>query len=232
MSKISFSGRHFEKDVMLQSIRWYLTYALSYRDIEELMKERGFDVDHSTINRWVIHYSPQLEKAFHPKKKRPGDRWRMDETYIKVKGQWKYYYRAVDKQGNTIDFLLTAKRDKKAALRYFKKAIGRNGAPTLVNMDKSGANKAAVSQYNANEEASVDIRQCKYLNNIVEQVMRHSDHRGIKRITRPMMGFKNIHAAQHTLAGIELVRMLKKGQMKWQSQRNKTPAELFYALAG
>ena len=98
---ISFKGRHFQKDIVLQSIRWYLAYALSYRDIEKVMKERGFEIDHSTINRWVIHYSPLLEKAFHVKKHRPGGRWRLDETYIKVKGQWKYYYRAVDKSGGT-----------------------------------------------------------------------------------------------------------------------------------
>ena len=110
---ISFKGRHFNRIMILQSIRWYLAYALSYRDIEEMMKERGYPVDHSTLNRWVIYYSLQLEAAFHKKKKRVGTRWRLDETYIKVKGEWKYF--SVDKEGNTIYFLLTAPRDKKAA---------------------------------------------------------------------------------------------------------------------
>ena len=224
---ISFKGKHYKKDMILQSVRWYLAYALSYRDIEELMKERGFEVDHSTINRWVIHYSPLLEKAFHEKKRHPGSRWRLDETYIKVKGEWKYYYRAVDKSGETIDFLLTAKRDKKAAARYLKKAIRRNGDPSLINIDKSGANKAGINQINNVDDKNIEIRQCKYLNNIIEQ-----DHRFIKKITRPMLGFKNFHAAQRTLAGIELMRMLKKRQMKWQGQCGKTPIELFYALAG
>ena len=123
MPTISFKGRHFQHDMILQSVRWYLAYSLSYRDIEELMHERGFSVDHSTINRWVLHYSPKLDAAFRRKKNRVGKRWRMDETYIKVKGQWKYYYRAVDKQGQTIDFLLTATRDKKAASRFLRKAI-------------------------------------------------------------------------------------------------------------
>ncbi len=145
---ISFKGRHSQKEMILQSIRWYLAYSLSYRDIEEIMKERGFEVDHSTIQRWVVHYAPQLEKAFYKKKKRPGVRWRLDETYIKVKGQWKYFYRAVDKQGNTIDFLLTTKRDKKAALRFLTKAIGRNGKPSLINIEKSGANTSAIQEYN------------------------------------------------------------------------------------
>ena len=104
MALISFSGWHFKKDMILQSVRWYLAYSLSYRNIEEMMKERGIDVDHSTIQRWVVHYSPELEQIFQAKKKRPGGRWRLDETYVKVKGQWKYLYRAVDKQGNTIDF--------------------------------------------------------------------------------------------------------------------------------
>ncbi len=188
--------------------------------------ERGFSVDHSTINRWVLHYAPQLEAAFRLKKKRVGTRWRMDETYIKVKGQWTYYYRAIDKQGNTIDFLLTATRDTKAALRFLKKAIVQNGKPSLVNIDQSGANTAGLKQVNREHKTRIKIRQCKYLNNIIEQ-----DHRRIKRLTRPMLGFKNFHAAQRTLAGIEVMAMIKKGQMKTLAGNRKTPAEMFYALA-
>jgi putative transposase len=191
-----------------------------------MMNERGLTIDHSTLNRWVVHYAPQLEKAFHEKKKKPGNRWRMDETYIKVKGEWKYYYRAVDKQGNTIDFLLTAKRDAKAAKRFFDKAIGRNGKPSLVNIDKSGANKAAIKQFNHNNNKRIKVRQCKYLNNIVEQ-----DHRRVKRLTRPMLSFKSFISAQQTLAGIELVAMLKKGQMKKNCSGALSPSEQFYALA-
>jgi len=150
----------------------------------------------------------------------------MDETYIKVRGQWRYYCRAVDKEGNTIDFLLTAKRDTKAALRFFNKAIGRNGKPGLINIDKSGANKAGINQFNDENNRRVKIRQCKYLNNIVEQ-----DHRRVKRITRSMLGFKSFHSAQSTLAGIELVAMLKKEQMKKNMAGTLSPAEQFYALA-
>ncbi|PCJ38645.1 MAG: IS6 family transposase [Moraxellaceae bacterium] len=223
---ITFKGRHIPKYIILQCVRWYCSYALSYRNIEEMMSERGLKIDHSTLNRWVVHYAPMLEKAFQKKKKRPGDRWSMDETYIKVRGQWRYYYRAVDKEGNTIDFLLTAKRDTKAALRFFNKAIGRNGKPGLINIDKSGANKAGIKQFNSDNNRRVKIRQCKYLNNIIEQ-----DHRRIKRITRPMLGFNNFHSAQSTLAGIELVAMLKKGQMKKNMVGTLSPAEQFYALA-
>ena len=163
------------------------------------MEERGVEVDHSTINRWVIKYSPQLEEAFHRRKRAVWMSWRMDETYIKVKGEWKYLYRAVDKQGQTIDFLLTEHRDKEAALRFLKKAIRRNGLPEKITIDGSDANEAAIKSYNEAHGTAIIIRQVKYLNNIVEQ-----DHRGVKRVTRPMLGFKAFDAAQDTLVGIEL----------------------------
>ncbi len=150
----------------------------------------------------------------------------MDESYIKVKGQWKYYYRAVDKQGQTIDFLLTTTRDTQAALRFLRKAIGQNGKPSLVNIDQSGANQAGLKQYNRDYKKRIKIRQCKYLNNIIAQ-----DHRRIKRLTRPMLGFKNFHAAQRTLAGMEMMAMIRKGQLKGSEGNEKTPAERFYALA-
>ena len=186
------------------------------------MQERGCALDHSTIQRWVVHYAPRIEKAFRKNKKRAGLRWRLDETYIGTRGEWKYLYRAVEKQGKTIDFLLTGKRDKKAACRSLNKAIGSNGKPSLINIDKSGANTASIKQYNSDENKRIKIRQCKYLNNIIEQ-----DHRFIKRIIRPMLGFKYFWSARATLAGIELWRMLKKGQNK-----SSLPAlEQFYALA-
>ncbi|WP_221900815.1 IS6 family transposase [Bathymodiolus platifrons methanotrophic gill symbiont] len=226
---LSFKWRHFEKEIILLNVRWYLAYPLSYRNLEEITEERGYHVDHSTLKRWVITYAPKLEKEFHKKKRPVCGRWRMDETYIKVKGEWKYFYRAVDKEGNTIDFLLTAKRDMKAAKRFFKKAIKRNGLPELVNIDKSGSNKAALKSIHKedSEAPKVDpivIRQCKYLNNIIEQ-----DHRNIKRITRPMLGFKNFYSAQKTLAGIEIMKMIKKGQMFGGD--GLSPAGQFYSLA-
>ena len=219
---LNFKCRHFEKEIILLNVRWYLAYPLSYRNLEEMAEERGYSVDHSTINRWVIKYSPQLDKIFRAQKRSVGVRWRMDETYIKVNGKWKYFYRAVDKEGNTIDYLLTAKRDMKAAKRFFTKAIKSNGHPELVNVDKSGSNKAALNSINEETKEQIEIRQCKYLNNIVEQ-----DHRNIKRITRPMLEFKNFHCAQKTLAGIELMKMIKKGQMK---EDRLSPAEQFYSL--
>src|SRR5262245_4081065 len=122
---VSFKGAHFPQEIILTGVRWYVAYPLSTRHVEELMEERGVEVDHSPINRWVITYSPQLEEAFHRRKRAVGRSWRMDETSIKVKGEWRSLYRAVDKQGQTIDVLLTAHRDTEAALRLLKKAIHR-----------------------------------------------------------------------------------------------------------
>ena len=137
---MSFKGGHFQQDMILESVRWYLAYSLSYRAIEELMQERGFSVDHSTLNRWVLHFSTELEAAFRLNKRRVGTRWRMGETSIKVKGSWTYYYRAIDKKGQTIGFLLTAERDKQAALRFLRKAIGKNGKPSLILNSSSKCN--------------------------------------------------------------------------------------------
>src|ERR671927_892247 len=205
---VSFKGAHFPQEIILPCVRWYVAYPLSTRHIEELMLERGVHVDHSTVNRWVIKYSPQLEEAFHRRKRPVWISWRMDETYIKIKGPWRYLYRAVDKDGATIDFLLTEHRDTEAALRFLKKAIRRNGVPETITIDGSDANEAAIKRYNEAHGTAIAIRQVKYLNNVVEQ-----DHRAVKRVTRPMLGFKSFDAAQCTLAGVELMPMLKKRQM-------------------
>ena len=224
---ISFKGAHFPKEVILMGVRWYVAYPLSTRHVEELMEERGVEVDHSTINRWVIQYSPQLEEAFHRRKRAVWVSWRMDETYIKGKGQWRYLYRAVDKHGQTSDVLLTAHRDKEAALRFLKKASRRNGLPETITIDGSDANEAAIKRYNEEHDTNIIIRQVKYLNNVVEQ-----DHRAVKRVTRPMLGFKAFEAAQDTLIGIALMRMIKKKQLRVETgDEGLTAAALFYSLA-
>ena len=174
---VSFKGAHFAKDIILVGVRWYVAYPLSYRHVEELREERGVAVDHATINRWVLKYSPQLEEAFHRRKRSVWLSWRMDETYIKIKGQWRYLYRAVDKHGQTIDFLLTEERDERAAKRFLTKAIRRHGVPEKVTIDGSEANAAAIRSYNQEHGTAIVIRQVKYLNNIVEQ-----DHRAVKRV--------------------------------------------------
>jgi len=224
---INFKGHRFEKTIILLCVRWYLAYPLSYRNLAEMMEERGVEVDPSNIYRWVRKFTPQLEAAFRKGKKRSvGKSWRMDETYIQVKGQWKYLYRAVDKEGQTIDFLLTARRDKKAAQRFFKKAVGQHGLPEKVTIDKSGANTAALEALQEETGQTIEIRQIKYLNNLVEQ-----DHRAIKRIVRPMLGFKSFDSARCTLRGIELMHMIKKGQMVAAGGQKLSAAGQFYSLA-
>jgi len=221
---IEFKGSHFEQEVILWGVRWYVAYPISYRQLEEMTEERGVEVDHSTLNRWVIKYATLLEKQFRSRKRPVGSSWRLDETYVKVKGSWKYLYRAVDKAGATVDFLLTAKRDRKAALRFLCKAIGQHGVPEKITIDKSGANTAAIESYNAEHEADIEMRQNKYLNNLVEQ-----DHRAVKRVTRPMLGFKSFRSAAATLAGVEVMHMIRKGQMRTKGKLR--PAQQFYALA-
>mgnify|MGYP003513613066 FL=1 len=219
-------GMRFPIEVILVCIRWYAAYPLSCRHLEEMMEERGVTVDHSTVSRWAIRFLPLLEKTFRKYKRPVGGSWRMDETYIQVKGVWKYLYRAVDRDGKTIDFLLTAKRDKAAAKRFFDKAMQANSVPEKVTMDKSGANKAAIDEINANREKPMLVRQVKYLNNIVEQ-----DHRAVKRITKPMLGFKSFQSAKNILAGIELMHMIRKGQIMMEGADKMSYAEQFYALA-
>ena len=221
---IEFKGSHFEREVILWGVRWYVAYPLSYRQLEEMMQERGVEVDHSTLNRWVLKYVPPLDQRFRERKHPVGSSWRMDETSVRIKGAWKYLYRAVDKAGATVDFLLTAKRDRKAAVRFLRKAIGQNGTPARITIDKSGANTAAIESYNEDHAAGIEIRQVKYLNNIVEQ-----DHRAVKRLVRPMLGFKSFRSAHVTLTGIELMHMIRKGQLRTKAELR--PARAFYSLA-
>lgn len=224
----AFKRLHYPVDIIAQCVRWYLAYALSLRNLEEMMAERGIVVDHSTLHRWVIRLVPLLDKAFRLHKRHPGRRWRMDETYIKIRGQWKYLYRAVDTAGHTIDFLLTARRDAAAALRKKRKAVRHHGEPEVVTIDKSGANTAALAMLNAGKPdgEAMTIRQNKYLNNMVEQ-----DHRNIKRRIRPMLGFRSFRRAQTILAGIELIHMIRKGQYQHPAGDGMSPAEQFYLLA-
>ena len=227
---ISFKGRHFPKDIILMAVRWYVAYPLSYRNIEEIMAERNIKLDHSAVQKWVVHYSPQLESTFRKRKKMTGGSWRMDETYVKVSGKWVYLYRAVDKAGKTVDFMLSEKRDRTSVLKFFKKAIGSSGMPEKVNIDKSGSNTAALSRINfllflfGLWHLIIEVRRVKYLNNMVEQ-----DHRGIKKVTKVMTGFKSFEAAEATLSGIELHHMLKKNQL--DSDGNQPVWKQFYEIA-
>lgn len=208
-----FKWRHFEAEIILLCVRWYLRYALSYRDLEEMMQERGLAVDHSTICRWVLRYAPDLDRRCRPHLKPTTDSWRVDETYIRVKGQWKYLYRAVDSQGNTLDFLLRARRNAQAAERFFRKTLGASHttAPRAITVDKNAAYPSAVEALKQAEQlpAHTLLRQVKYLNNIIEQ-----DHRFIKRRVKPGLGFASFRTAWCTLRGYESMHMIRKGQVR------------------
>jgi len=182
-----FKGRHFDRLLIIQAIRWYITYKLSYRDVCSLMAERGVTVVHTTVMRWVQRYVPVFEKQWKKYARPVGSSWRVDETYIRVRGRWTYLYRAVDKQGQTVDFLLSEKRDIAAAKRFFIKAIGSNEAPAKITLDGYQATHQAVAQLKAEAvlASTVEVRTSKYLNNLIEQ-----DHRRVKQRYYPMLGFK------------------------------------------
>ena len=217
---------HYPLEVMLTCVRWYVAYPLSLRHLEEMMAERSVVVDHATVHRWAIKIVPVLALLFRRRKRSVGKSWRMDETYVKVHGQWKYLYRAVDRDGDTIDFLLRAKRDMAAARRFLEQAMASHGEPDKITIDQSGANTAAIESYNADHDTGIELRQCKYLNNIVGQ-----DHRAIKRIVRPMLGFKVFRCARILITGIETMHMIRKGQLISFNGQAPSAADQFYSLA-
>jgi putative transposase len=217
---------HYPLEVMLVCVRWYAAYPLSLRNLEEMMAERGVIVDHATVHRWALKILPVVAAVFRRRKRPVGSSWRVDETYIKVGGQWKYLYRAVDRLGQTVDFLLTARRDLAAARRFFERAIDLHGVPEKITIDKSGANTAAVHGLVADSGLPIELRQSKYLNNLVEQ-----DHRAIKRRARPMLGFKDFPSAARLIAGIETMHMIRKGQLACPEGTALSAAEQFYSLA-
>jgi len=225
---VDFKGCQYPRTVVLYAVFFYLRYGVSYRDLEEIMNERGVDVDHASLNRWVIKYAPLIAHQARERKRPCASSWRMDETYIKVKGKWTFLYRAIDKYGKTVEFMLSERRDSAAAKKFFRRAIDLNGAPEKVVIDKSGSNLAGLEWANIKLKFSwnatlIKILQVKYLNNIIEQ-----DHRFIKRITRPMLGFKAFHSAVATLEGIEVAHMIRKEQF---GQRGISPFKQFAALA-
>ena len=217
-SKPPFKWRHFAPDIILWGVRWYCLYPISYRQLEEMMCDRGVEVDHSTLFRWVQKYAPEIDKRCRPHLQPTNDSWRVDETYIKVKAEDKYLYRAVDSDGNTLDFLLTAKRDAKAAKRFFCKTLQATHTqePRVINVDKNAAYPKAMDELKEEKELSkeVELRQNKYLNNRIEQ-----DHRFIKRLVKPGMGFGSFNTARRTIKGYEIMNMLRKGQIKGVEKR-------------
>ena len=208
----NFKGRHFEGVIILQCLRWYCKYALSYRDLEEIMAERGVIVDHSTIYRWVYKYAAEFEKKISWYKGYRCSSWRVDKTYIKVKGKWCYLYRAIDKDGNMVDFMLSRKRDTESAKRFFKKAIksSKDYLPyKRINTDKYAPYIKAISslQEDGVIPKETEHSQVKYLNNRIE-----SDHFRLKKAMKLIHGFKNFYSASRTIKGMECILMIKKRQ--------------------
>jgi putative transposase len=230
-----FKGRHFDRSVILLCVRWYLAYGLSLRNLEEMMAERGISVDHATIHRWIVRYSPDLLERFNRRKRPVTGKWHIDETYIKVRGQWRYLYRAIDSNGDTVEFWFSERRNLTAAKRFLRKALKRHGRPERIVIDGSQTNCEAIlscdttdrlQDRSGRELKPIQIRQSAYLNNLIEQ-----DHRAIKRRVRPMLGFKAVDSARAVLAGIEMVHMMRKGQARYAHNRQLSLAEQFDRLA-
>ncbi len=224
----SFKGRHFTSEVILWALRWYLAFPISYRDLALMLSDRGVVVDHTTLFRWVQAYAAKLEQRVRRHLRLCTGSWRVDETYIKIKGVWTYLYRAVDSLGQTIDFLLSAKRDAAAARRFFRKALKQPHTvnPRTITVDKNPAYPRAVRDMKRVGELwrFSRIRQCKCLNNIVEQ-----DHRRIKRLVRPGLGFGSLRTARRTLAGYEAMSMVRKGQVHKVGGRDMQAQAAFVA---
>jgi len=226
-----FKWKHFQPEMILVCTRWYLRYALSYRDLVEIMEERGLSVAHTTIMRWIHEYATMIDKRTRPHLSQAGDSWRLDETYVKVKGRWMYLYRAVDKNGDTIDFYLAAHRDQLAAARFLKKSLGSSHTiiPRVINVDKApsyppAVNSAKQAGYLPDE---TELRQVKYLNNGVE-----GDHGKMKRLISPGLGFWSFNTARKTLRGYEIMRMIKKQQVPAAGNSAASQANFINSLFG
>ena len=211
---VLFKGRHFEAEIIVLCVRWYLRFGLSFRNLEELMAERNLNVDHVTIWRWVQRYAPELHRRCRRELRMTNHSWRVDETYLRVAGKWTYLYRAVDSTGATIDFLLSAGRDAAAAKRFFQKALQALGhpRPRVINVDGNPSYPRVITELKRTGELGrrCRCRPVRYLNNIIEQ-----DHRAIKRRVRASQGFRSFDSAARTIQGIETVNMIRKGQVRW-----------------
>ena len=226
-----FKWKHYQPEIILLTVRWYLRYKLSFRDLVEMTEKRGLSIAHTTIMRWVHQYGPELDKRIWRHLKQTNDSWRVDETYIKVKGQWMYLYRAVDSEGNTIDFYLSKTRDHKAAKRFFKKALRslHVSTPRVITVDKNPAYPIAIEELKNEKRIPVGIRvrQVKYLNNVIEQ-----DHRFIKKRVRSMLGLKSFRTAKSILSGIGAMHIIKKGQLQQGVKSVQNEIEFIHKLFG
>jgi transposase-like protein len=200
-----------------------------------MMAERGVTVDHATIHRWTVHYAPLLLELFNRRKRAVSPRWHMDETYIKVRGRWMYLYRAIDSNGDTVEFWFSERRNLTAAKRFLRKALKRHGRPERIIVDGSQTNREAILSCDTASRLQdrprrkltpIRIRQNAYLKNRIEQ-----DHRAVKRRARPMLGFKSMATARAILGGIEMVHMMRKGQARYACSRPPSLADQFHLVA-
>jgi transposase-like protein len=227
-----FKGRHFEQEIIILCVRWYLRYKLSSRDLVEIMAERGLTMSHTTILRWVQRFVPEFEKRWNRYAAGVGSAWRVDETYVKIKGQWVYLYRAVDRDGRTVDFRLSPRRNVAAAKAFLRKACkSQDAPPSSITLDGYAASHRAVREMQDQGELPHDakLRSSKYLNNMIEQ-----DHRNVKMRIGPMLGFKRFNYAATTIAGIELTHRIRKGQFLLDTlnvQGQAAPAVWYAVLA-
>jgi transposase-like protein len=195
-----FKGRHFEREIIILCVRWYLRFKLSFRDLVEMMAERGLSLAHTTIMRWVQGFAPEFERRWNRFARQSGDSWRVDETYIKIRGIWVYLYRALDREGRTVDFRLSRRRDVVAAKLFFRKALKTQGRPPrVITLDGYAASHRAVREFADENEV--------WKNTMIEQ-----DHRSMKARIDPMLGFKRFKWARITIAGIELLHRIRKNQ--------------------
>ncbi|CAI8707886.1 IS6 family transposase [Bacillus pseudomycoides] len=215
-----FKWKHYQPDIILLTVRWYLRYNLSFHDLVEMMEEQGFSLAHTAIMRWVHQYGPEFDKQIRRHLKQTNNSWRVDKTYIKVKGQWRYLYRAVDFEGNTIDFYLSKSRNHTDAKRFFKKALRSFHVlkPRIITVDKNPVYPIAIEQLKKEKRIPIgtQIRRIKYLNNIVEQ-----DHRFIKKRIRSMLGFKSYKTSASILSGVEAMHIIKKANLFYGTSLSK-----------
>jgi transposase-like protein len=218
-----FKGRHFDQEIVILCVRWYLSFKLSSRDLVAILREHGLSMAHTTILRWVQHYTPEFEKRWQRYARPVGGSWRRDETYGKVRGQWMYLYRAVDKAGQTVEFHLSRRRDRNAAKSFLRQAMKNQRVPTKITLDASAASHRAIAELKESGELPrhVQVRTSKYLNNRVEQ-----DHRRIKQRLRPMLGLKSFRTAAIVIRGIELAEKIKKAQFTISKRGGQTASML------
>ena len=223
-----FKWRHYQSEIILLTVRWNFRYSLSYRDLQEMMTERGLSLDHTTISRWVQEYAPDLDKRCRPYLKQTNDSWRVDETYVKVRGKWMYLYRAVDSTGQTLDFLLNQTLSTRAAKRFFRKVLGASHitSPRVINVDKNPTYIGAVRDLKRGKllPGKFKRRPSQYMSNIIEQ-----DHRFMKRKIKPGLGFFSYPTAWRTIRGYEAMHIIRKRQIRGVGKGNISAQNQFIA---